>query len=149
MRMSEGSDWIEVWLDMVGQISLFFNRASLFSTHVIRVICLDSFFCKCHWIAEDIDTLLYSIKVHIEAAKLARNYCKEFLNLINWKWGMDAEEYIWSRGLIKQTLKLITKRPNVLNLKTGLFLVNIQAVKQIMEGKTFYLHRLFLTLQDW
>ena len=65
---------------------------------------------------------------------------------------MDAEKYIWSKSLVKQILKLITgvaKQPDVPNLKTSLFLANTQAVRQIIEEKTFYLHWLFLTLQDW
>lgn len=56
---------------------------------------------------------------------------------------MDAEEYIQSRGLVEWTLKLIvdvTKQLNVPNLKIGLLLANTQALKQIIEGKTFHSH---------
>lgn len=65
---------------------------------------------------------------------------------------MDAKEYIQSRSLVERTLKFIAgvaKRPDVPDLKTGLLLANTQALKQIIKGKTFHLHRLFLTLQNW
>lgn len=64
---------------------------------------------------------------------------------------MDVKEYIWYKGLVEQTLKLIAgiaKWFDIFDLKTGLLLANIQAVKHIIEGKTFYLHQLFLTLQN-
>lgn len=98
------------------------------------------------------DTLLHSIEVHVETAKLARNRCEEALNLIIREWGVDAEEYIRCKGLIERTLKLIAsvaKRRDVPDLKIGLLLANTQAVRRIMERKTFHLHRLFLTSQDW
>lgn len=53
MRMPEGSDRIEVWSDIVGQISLFFNGASSFSARVAKAIRADPSFRKCHWTAED------------------------------------------------------------------------------------------------
>lgn len=94
------------------------------------------------------DTLLHLIKVHVEAAKLACNRYKKTLNLINQEWGIDIEEYIRCRSLVECTLKLIVsvaKRRDIPNLKTGLFLATTQAVKEIMEGKSFHLRRLFLT----
>ncbi|MCJ1349570.1 hypothetical protein MMC31_007811 [Peltigera leucophlebia] len=98
------------------------------------------------------DTFLHSIEVHVMAAKLVRNRYEESLNLINREWSVDAEEYIRCKGLVGRTLQLIAgvaKQRDVSNLKTGLLLANTQAVKQIMEGKTFHLRRLFLTSQDW
>ena len=59
MRMPEDSDQIKVWSDIVGQISLFFNRATSFSTCVAKAICADPSFRKCHWTAKDMNTLLY------------------------------------------------------------------------------------------
>lgn len=56
---------------------------------------------------------------------------------------MDIKEYIQSRDLVKWTLKLIAdvaKQLNVSDLKIGLLLANTQALKQIIEGKTFHLH---------
>ena len=85
MRMPEGNNQIEVWSDIVGQISLFFNGMSLFSACVAKAICADLSFRKCHWITKNMDTLLYLIKAHVKATKLARNCCKESLNLINRK----------------------------------------------------------------
>lgn len=145
----EDSNRIEVWLDIIWQISLFINMVSLFSACMTKAICADPSFRKYWWTAEEIDTLLHLIKVYVEAAKLACNRCEEFLNLINWEWGVDIEEYIQCKGLVECTLKLIAsvvKRCDVFNLKTGLFLVNIQAFRQIMERKTFYLRQLFLIL---
>ncbi|MCJ1342679.1 hypothetical protein MMC31_000866, partial [Peltigera leucophlebia] len=102
--------------------------------------------------AEEMDTFLHSIKVHVEVAKLVRNRCEKSLNFINREWGVDAEEYIRTRGLVGWTLQLIagvSKRRDVPDLRTGLLLANTQAVKRIMEGKTFHSRRLFLTSQDW
>ncbi len=65
---------------------------------------------------------------------------------------MDAEEYIRCQGLVKQSLKLIASVANwrdVPDLKTGLLLANTQAVRRIIERKTFHSCRLFLTPQDW
>lgn len=65
---------------------------------------------------------------------------------------MDAEEYIHYQSLVKRSLKLIVSITNwrdSLDLKTCLRLANTLAVRQIIEGKTFHLHHLFLTPQDW
>lgn len=65
---------------------------------------------------------------------------------------MDAEKYIRCQSLVQQSLKLIasiTNQHDVPDLKIGLLLANIQAVRQIIEGKTFYLRCLFLIPQDW
>lgn len=64
---------------------------------------------------------------------------------------MDAEKYIRCQSLVQQFLILIasvTNRHDVPDLKIGLLLANIQAVRQIIEGKTFYLRCLFLIPQD-
>ncbi len=47
MRMPEGSNQIEVWSDIIQQISLFFNRVSLFSACVMKAIRADHSFRKC------------------------------------------------------------------------------------------------------
>ena len=66
----------------------------MFFACIAKAICANTFFCKGHWTAEDMDMLLYLIEAHVEAAKLARNCCKESLNLINRKWDMNIEKYI-------------------------------------------------------
>lgn len=48
MCMPEGNDRIEVWSDIVRQISLFFNGVSLFSARVAKAIRADPSFYKCH-----------------------------------------------------------------------------------------------------
>ncbi len=152
LRMYEGVDQIEVWLDIIAQLSLFFNRASLFSACMATAICADLFFRKCQWTAEEVDTLLHPIKVHVKAVLAVPNHCEEALTLIRHKWSLDAEEYIRCQGLIERSLKLIAsiaKRRDVPDLKTGLLLANTQAVRQIMEEKTFHSRRLFLMPQDW
>lgn len=56
------------------------------------------------------------------------------------------------KSLVEQTLKFITgiaKRPNVSKLKTSLFLANTQAIRQMIERKTFHLRQLFLSLHNW
>lgn len=83
MCILEGSDRIKVWSDIVEQISLFFNKVSLFSACVAKAVCLDFSIRKCHWTTKNIDMLLYSIKAHVEATKLARNCCEKSFNLIN------------------------------------------------------------------
>lgn len=150
--MLEGSNQIEVWSNIVRQISVFFNKALSFSTYMAKAILMDLSFRKCHWAAKDMDTFFYSIEVPIQALKLASNCYKEFLNLINWKWSINAEEYIRSKGLVERTLKLIVgiaKRLDIFDLKTSLLLANTQAFRPIIEEKTFHLRRLFLTLQNW
>lgn len=92
MRMPKTSDRIEVWTDIVQWISLFFNEASSFSANVDKAICADLSFC---WTAKNMDVLLHSIEVDVDVAILACNHYEESFNLINWEWGMDAEEYIW------------------------------------------------------
>lgn len=98
------------------------------------------------------DTLLHLIKIHVKAIKLTHNCYEKPLNLINLEWDMDAEEYIRYSGLVEQTLKLIAgvaRWLDIPDLNTGLLIANTQANKQIIEGKTFHLYRLLLTLQDW
>lgn len=53
------------------------------------------------------DTLLYPVEVYVKIAKLVRNCCDETLKLIDWEWGLRAENYIKSKDFIKQTLKLV------------------------------------------
>ncbi len=152
LRMPEGVDQIEVWSDIIAQLSLFFNGMSLFSARVATAVCTDPSFRKCQWTAEEIDTLLHPIEMHVKAALAVRNRCKEALTLIRRKWGSDAEEYIRCQGLVERSLKLIASvanRRDVPDLKTGLLLANTQAVRRIMEGKTFHSRRLFLTPQHW
>ncbi len=89
--------------------------------------------------------------MHVEATASVRNRCEEALTLINREWGVDVEEYIRCQGLVEWSLKIIASvanRRDVPNLKTGLLLANTQAVRRIMEGKTFHSRRLFLTSQD-
>ncbi len=65
---------------------------------------------------------------------------------------MAVEEYIRCQGLVERSFKLIASvanRRDVPDLKTGLLLANTQAIRQIMEGKTFHLRWLFLMPQDW
>ncbi len=62
---------------------------------------------------------------------------------------MNTKEYIYCQDLVKRSFKLIVSVVNecdVLDLKIVLLLANTQAVKQIIEGKTFYSCRLFLML---
>lgn len=71
MRIPEGNNGIEIWLDIVGRISLFLNGISTFSACVAKAICTDLFFHKYHWTAEDINTLLHLIKAHEEASQIS------------------------------------------------------------------------------
>ncbi len=117
-----------------------------------KAVCSDPSYRQCHWIVVEIDILLHPIEVHVEAATSIRNHCKEALTLIIREWIVDAEEYIHCQGLVEQSLKLITSianRRDVPDLKTGLLLANTQAVRQIIEGKTFHSRCLFLKPQDW
>lgn len=83
MHMPEGNNQIKVWLDIVEQISFFFNETSSFSTCMAKAICAALSFRKCYWTVKDINMLLYSIKAYVEVAILARNCCKKSFNLIN------------------------------------------------------------------
>ncbi len=151
LRMPKGVDRIKVWLDIITQLSLFFNRASSFSARVATAFRADPFFRKCQWTVEEIDTLLPPIEVHVKAVSAVRNHCEEALTLISRKWGSDAKEYIRCQGFVERALKLIasvTNRCNVPDLKTGLLLAKTQAVRQIIERKIFHSRRLFLTPQD-
>ncbi len=150
--MPKGVDQIEVWSDIIGQLSPFFNSLSSFSTRVAKMVHADPSFRKYQWTAEEIDTLLDPIKVHIKATSAIYNCYEEALTLINREWSVDAAEYIRCQGLVEWSLKLIASVPNRCNvpdLKTGLFLANTQAVRRIMKGKTFHLCWLFLKPQDW
>ncbi len=152
LRMPKGVDRIKVWSNIIAQLSLFFKRASSFSTFVAKMVCVDLSFRKCQMTVEEIVMLLDPIKVHIKAASAVCNRCEEALTLISCKWDVDVEECIRCQGLVEQSLKLIASVANqrdVSDLKTGLLLANTQGVRRIMEGKTFYSRRLFLTPQDW
>ncbi len=123
LRMPEGADQIVVWSNIIAQLSLFFNGASSFASHVAKAVRADPSFRQCQWSVGDINTLLHPIEVHVEAAALT---------LISWEWGMDTEEYIRCQGLVERSLKLIASvanRRDVLDLNTGLLLTNTQAVR--------------------
>lgn len=114
-----------------------------------KAVCADPFFHQCHWTVVEIDILLHTIEVHVEAIISVCNCCEDALILISREWGIDAEEYIRCQGLVERSFKFIASIANwrdVPELKTGLLLANTQAVKQIMEGKTFHSCRLFLML---
>ena len=113
-----------------------------------KAVYADLSFHKCYW---TVDTLLDAIEVYVKAASAVCNRYNEALTLIGCEWGADTEEYIRCQGFIKRLLKLIasvTNQCNIPDLKTGLFLANTQAIRRIMEKKTFHSRRLFLTPQD-
>lgn len=86
--------------------------------------------------------------MHIKAVSAVCKRSKEAIILISCKCDVDTEEYIRCQGLVEWSLKLIISVANwrdILDLKTDLFLANNQVVRQIIEGKSFYLCRLFLT----
>ncbi len=76
-RMPEDVDQIEVWSNIIAQLSLFFNGASLFSACVAMAVCADPFFYKYQWTAEELDTLLHPIEVHVKAISAVHNRCEE------------------------------------------------------------------------
>lgn len=70
--------------------------------------------------------------MHVDAVMTICNCCKGALTLISQEWGINAEKYICCQGLVKRFLKLIVNIANwcdIPDLKTGLFLANIQAVR--------------------
>lgn len=89
------------------QLSKFFHGASSFSAEVVRAVRKDPSFAACKLNREEVDTLLRPIEVHVEAAKVARNRCDEALKCIDRKWGMEAENYIRSKGFVERALKLV------------------------------------------
>lgn len=63
------------------------------------------------------------------------------LKLINWEQGLGVENYIRSKGFLKYMLKfiaMVANRQDILDLKMELLLVNVQAVKRITKGLTFF-----------
>lgn len=97
-----------------------------------KVVHANPFFHKCQWTAEEINSLLDPIEVHVNIVSAICNHCKEALTLISRKWSVDAEEYIRCQGLVERSFKLtasVPNRRNVPNLKIGLFLANTQIVR--------------------
>lgn len=153
--MAIGSDRIEAWAHIITQLAPFFRGRSTLSEKVIKAVSADPSFKLCKWAKEDIDTLLRPIRpiqVHVEASNGLRNRSEEAFNCINREWGKDAALWIRNQGYLGRTLRLIASvavRRDVENLRTGLLLVNTQAVRRITEGKTHFSGRLFLTPDDW
>lgn len=48
LHMPKSIDQIKVWLDIVGQLSLFFDGVLSFSTHIAKAIRSDPSFRKCY-----------------------------------------------------------------------------------------------------
>lgn len=126
MQLPKNVNWIKVWFDIMGQLGCFFNEVLLFFAHVAKIIYSDLFFGRCYWIAKKIDTLRYSIMVHIDIASTVHNYYKEVLILISHKCDMEAKKYIHYQDLVKYSLKLIASVGNIRNVpdpKTSLLLI--------------------------
>lgn len=66
-RMPIGIDCIEIWADIINQLSLFFRGRSSFSEDVIKAVRADPSFMVCNWAADDIDSLVWPIQVHVDA----------------------------------------------------------------------------------
>ncbi len=81
--MLMGIDRIEVWADIIVQLSIFFQGATSFSVQVVSTIRKDLSFATCHWSRKEVDTLLCLVEVHVEAAKSIKNRCDEALKLID------------------------------------------------------------------
>ncbi len=71
--MPMGIDRIEVWADIIVQLSSFFQGATSLSTQVVSAVRKDPSFAACHWSREEVDTLLRLVEAHVEAAKSVRN----------------------------------------------------------------------------
>lgn len=79
LQMLKSVNQIKVWLDIIMQLRLFFNKALLFSTLVAKAIYTDLSFYKSHYGIEEIEMLLYPIKVHSEVVSFIGNLYEEAL----------------------------------------------------------------------
>ncbi len=110
--MPMGIDRIEVWADIIMQLSTFFQGAMSLSTQVVNAVLKDLLFATCHWSREEVDNLLCPVEAHVEVAKSVRNRCDEALKLIDREWSLKAEHYIRSKGFVECTLKLVATVAN-------------------------------------
>lgn len=67
LKIPSGNDKIEIWGDIVYQMSKKFFSRLLFAADMVKAIKADSSFGK--WWREDIDTFLRPIQVYVDVAK--------------------------------------------------------------------------------
>lgn len=82
-RFPEGQVCVDVWIDIVTQLSRFFCGDSELSLVIVKAVRADKSFALCKWTIADVADLLEPLKIHVEADKKLRNRSNEALNTIN------------------------------------------------------------------
>lgn len=59
--MPQSPDCVEICINKIAQLSLFFIETLLFLADVVKTVCNKLFFATCSWKNSQINILLYSI----------------------------------------------------------------------------------------
>ena len=97
-RFPEGQVRVDVWIDIVTQLSRFFRGSSELCSVIAKAVRVDKSFALCKWTIADVADLLEPLEIHVEADKKLCNRSNEALNTINIRWGMVAAEQIARKG---------------------------------------------------
>lgn len=146
-RISTGKARVDVWVDIVTQLSRFFRGGSNFTSVILKFVRAGTLFDLCSWSEGEVEDLLETLKTHVDASKGCRDRCNEAYNTINLQWGINVAASVESKGYFNRTLKLIThvtRRSYVPDLATVL-LVNTQAMRRLTKCKNRYALRRYIT----
>lgn len=97
-RLRDDEARVDVWVDVVTQLSRFFRSGSSIASAISNAVRADKAFITRKWLEKDLSDLLEPLELHVDAAKKIRNRNQEALKTIRRFWGADAANLIKSKG---------------------------------------------------
>ncbi len=73
---------VDVWVDIVNQLSRFFQSDSALSSVIVKAVRADKLSSICQWSKKDLKELLEPLEFHLEADKKIRDHGSEVLLMI-------------------------------------------------------------------
>ncbi len=126
-RLPVGQSRVDVWFDIVNQLSCFFQSGSALSSVIVKAVRADKSFSICQWSEKDLTELLELLEFHLEADKKIRDRGNEALVTIRDKLGHEAADMIECKGYFNWTLELVAqvaRRSDVPSLAIAFQIVN-------------------------
>lgn len=79
----EGQVCVDIWIDIVIQLSQFFCSGSKLCLVILKAVWVDKSFAFCKWTIADIADLLELLEIYSEGDKKLCNWSNKALNIIN------------------------------------------------------------------
>ncbi len=97
-RLPVGQSRVDVWVDIVNQLSRFFRSGSALSLVIVKTVRTDKSFSICQWWEKDLIELLEPLEFHLEADEKIRDRASEALVTIRDNWGCEVADMIECKG---------------------------------------------------